>query len=99
MYLCVMTYKGPNTIHQNTWNTVILSEVSQRKKISYDIPYMGNINNKWANLQKRNKVTDVEIKCMVPGERGRGRNKLGDWDGPIHTTIYKEITNKEGPTV
>ena len=24
------------------------------------------------------KVTDVEIKCMVPGERGRGRNKLGD---------------------
>ena len=31
-------------------------------------------------------VTDVENKLM--GVRG-GRDKLGDWDGHIHTTIYK----------
>ena len=31
----------------------------------------------------------VENKLMVTkGERGR-RDKLGDWDGHIHTTIYK----------
>ena len=47
------------------------------------------------NLKKmvqmnRNKVTDVENKLMVTkGESGGGRDKMGDWDGHIHTTIYK----------
>ena len=26
---------------------------------------------------------------MVTGGKGRWRDKLGDWDGHIHTTIYK----------
>ena len=34
-------------------------------------------------------VSDVENKLMVTkGERGR-RDKLGDWNRHIHTTIYK----------
>ena len=70
---------------------IILSEESQRKTISYDTPYMWNQNKwyKWTYLQNRNRVTDVENKLMVTkGARG-GRDKLGDWDWHIHTTIYK----------
>ena len=41
--------------------------------------------------KNRNRVTDLGNKLMVtrgkPG--GGGRDKLGDWDGHIHTTIYK----------
>ena len=46
---------------------------------------------KWTYLQNRDKVTDVEnILRVTKGERGGGRDKLGDWDWPIHTidTIY-----------
>ena len=25
----------------------------------------------------------------LPGDKGEGRDKLGDWDWHIHTTIYK----------
>ena len=28
-------------------------------------------------------------KVMVTGGKGEGRDKLGDWDGHIQTTIYK----------
>ena len=30
--------------------------------------------------------------------KGWGRDKLGDWDKHVHTTIYK-IDNQQGPTV
>ena len=46
---------------------------------------------KWYKLtyvENRNRVTDVENKFMVTRGKG-GRDKLGDWDGHIHTTIYK----------
>ena len=42
-------------------------------------------------LQNRNRVTDVE-NLWLPGDKGLGgvwRDKLGDWGGHIHTTIYK----------
>ena len=33
------------------------------------------------NLQSRNRVTDVENELSVTnGGKGRGRDKLGDWD-------------------
>ena len=60
------------------------------RQISYDIIYMWNLKKwyKWTYLQNRNRVTDVENKLMVTrAERGE-RDKLGDWDWNIHTTIY-----------
>ena len=42
-----------------------------------------------SSLQNRNRVTDGEnIHMVTKGERG-WRNKLGDWDLHIHTTIHK----------
>ena len=67
------------------------SKLDRERQISYDIAYMWNLK-KYVHLtylQNRNGVTDVENKLMVTkGEKG-GRNKLGDWDWHIHTTIYK----------
>ena len=47
---------------------------------------------KWTYLQNRNRLTDVENKLMVTGGKVglRGvRDKLGDLDWDIHTTVYK----------
>ena len=53
--------------------------------------------HKWTHLQNRNRLTDIENKHSY--QRGKvGRDKLGDWDWHIHTTIYK-IDNQQGPTV
>ena len=41
-----------------------------------------------ADLQNRNRVTGVENKHGYGGGKGQ-RDKLGDWDGHIRTTIYK----------
>ena len=70
---------------------VILSEVSQTERQIYDIAYMWNLKKqyKWTYLQNRNRVTNVENKLMVTRGKARGRDKLGDWDWHIHTTIYK----------
>ena len=43
---------------------------------------------KWACLQNRNKVVDVENKLIVTKEERRGDN-LDDWDWHIHATIFK----------
>jgi len=49
------------------------------------------------NLQSRNRVTDVENELSVTnGGKGRGRDKLGDWDW--HSARYK-IDNWWEPTV
>ena len=55
------------------------SEVSQTKKdISYDATYMCSLKkkwHKWTYLQNRNRLTDLENKCMVTkGQRGEGVN-------------------------
>ena len=34
---------------------------------------------------------------VTKGERW-GSDKLGGWDGPVHSTVYK-IDNQQGPTV
>ena len=42
-------------------------------------------------LQNRNRVTGVENTLRVTRgkEQGGGRDKLGDWDWSVYTTIYK----------
>ena len=40
------------------------------------------------NEQKRNRVTDKDNKSMVARRGTMGRNKLGDWDRHIRTTVY-----------
>ena len=45
----------------------------------------------------RNRFTDVKEKNKfkrLPDGKGRGKDKFGDWDWNIHTTIY-EIDNKD----
>ena len=78
---------GPSNCHIE-WN-----KSDRDREISYDIAYMWNLKKwyKWTYLQNRNRVTDVENKLMVTkgGKQGWGRDKLGDWDWQIHTTIYK----------
>ena len=65
-----------------TWmdlETVIQSEVSQKKKDKYNVAYMWNQKKcyKWTYLQNRSRVIDVENKLTVTS---RVRNKLGDWN-------------------
>ena len=65
-----------------TWmdlETVIPSEVSQKKKDKYNVAYMWNQKKcyKWTYLQNRSRVIDVENKLTVTS---RVRNKLGDWN-------------------
>ena len=71
---------------------VILSEVSQTEKDKYHMILIicGTLKKvyKWACLQNRNKVIDVENKLIVTKEERRGDN-LGDWDWHIHATIFK----------
>ena len=51
---------------------IILSQVSQTKKISYDTTYMWNLKKM---IQNRNRPTDIENKLMVTKEeRGGGIN-------------------------
>ena len=63
------------------------SKSDRERQISYDIAYMYNLKKwyKWTYLQNRSWVTDVENKSGGNG----GRDKLGDWDWHIYTTVYK----------
>ena len=100
----VHIYNGILLSHKKEWNNAVCSKMdatrddhtkwskSERERQIYDIAYMWNLNKwyKWTYLQNRNRVTDVENKLMVyQGEKGRGRDKSGNWDWHIHTTIYK----------
>ena len=40
-------------------------------------------------LQNTSRVIDVENKLMVTKRERRGRDKSGDWNQHIHTTMYK----------
>ena len=79
-----------------TWmdlEIVRLSEVSQIQKDNYHMILLicgiyKKGGYKWTYLQNRSSVMDVENE-RLPGDKGRGRDKLGDWDWYIHTTIYK----------
>ena len=73
--LCVKIYRGRNT---------------KLKIKSYDRLYVESKKKwyKWTYLQDINRITDVENKLMVTGGKGR-KDKLGDWDWNIHTTLYK----------
>ena len=49
-------------------------------------------------LRNRNKLIDLENELMVTrGEQCR-MDRLGIWDGYVHTAIFK-INNQQGPTV
>ena len=50
-------------------------------------------------LQNRNRLTDIEKKLWLPKGWGQqGRDKLGDWDQHIHTTVCK-IDNQQRSAV
>ena len=72
---------GPRDCHTE-W-----SKSERERQVSCDIDYMGNLKKgyKWTYLQNRNRVTE---NLWLPRMKGRGRDKLGDWDWHIHT-IYK----------
>ena len=75
---------GPRDCHTE-WN-----KSDRERQIAYDIAYMWNLKKgyKWTYPQNRNRVTVVENKLMLTrGKRGV-RDKMGDWDWHIHTTIY-----------
>ena len=64
-----------------TWidlEIIILSEVSQRQ-ILYDFTYMGNLKilYQWTYLQKRNRLTDIGNKPVVPQSGERGEDGTG----------------------
>ena len=67
------------------------SKSDRERQISYDIAYMLNLKTwyKWTYLQNTNRVTDVENKLQLPGGKRGRRDKLGDWDWHIYTTVYK----------
>ena len=64
------------------------SKSERERQVSCDIDYMGNLKNgyKWTHLQNRNRVTD---NLWLSRMKGRGRDKLGDWDWHIHTIYIK----------
>ena len=100
----VHIYNGILLSHKKEWNNSICinmdgprdchtewSKSDREKQISYDIVYMWGLKKcyKWTCLQNRNRVTDVGNKPYgYLGGKGR-RDRLGDQDWHIHTTIYK----------
>ena len=75
---------GPRDCHTEQ------SKSDREQQTPNDIAYMWNLKKgyKWTYLQNRNRFTDVENKPTVIEGKG-GRDKLGDWDWHIHTTIHK----------
>ena len=47
------------------------------------------------NLQNTNRLADLENELWLPGERMRGRDSWGVWDGHVHTLYLKWITNRD----
>ena len=84
---------GPGDYHSK-W-----SKLDRERQISYDIAYMGNLKKwyKWAYLQNRNRLTDLEDELMVTRARGRGRRDIsGEWYWRVHTAVFK-TDNQQGP--
>ena len=76
---------GPKDCH------IEWSKSDRERQISYDITYRWNLKKwyKWTYLPNRNRVTDVKNKLTVTRGKGVGKDKLGDWDRRIRTTIHK----------
>ena len=94
----VHIYNGILLSHKKEWNNAICSDMdeprdyhtewSQTEKDNYHvISYMWNLKKwyEWTYLQNRN---SHRRRKQTYGYQG-GRDKLGDWDWPIHTIIYK----------
>ena len=87
-----------------TWmdlEIIILSEVSQIQKDKYHmISLMCGLWKSDANELICKTETDSQIYKTFSYQRGKVgvRDKLGDLDQDIHTTIYK-IDHQQGPTV
>ena len=82
--ICSNMY-GPRDRHTE-W-----SKSDREGQTSYDNTYVWNLKKcfRWTYLQNRNRVTDVENNLMVTGVGKKGKDKLGDWNWHIHSTIYK----------
>ena len=72
-------------------NVMKWSKSERDKQISYNIPYMWNLEkwNRWTYLQSRNRVTNVEKKLTVTKSGEGGWDELGDRDRHIDTTTHK----------
>ena len=75
--------------HGREWNNAICSNMDgprdchtggsrsdKERQISCDVTYMWNIKKR---VQNRSRVTDVENKLWLPGDKA-GRDELEDWD-------------------
>ena len=61
---------------------IIISEVSQRKTVSYESIYMWNLEKQiQMNLfTKQTQCLQKTVLCLPKGKRGgKGKNKLGSW--------------------
>ena len=77
---------GPRDCHTE-W-----SKLDRERQTSYDIAYMWNLKKNGTNefiYKAEIRVIGVENKLMVTKGERWWRDKLGDWDWHIHTTIYK----------
>ena len=84
-YICTMEYYSaikknklmPSVVTWMGLEIIIVSGVSQRKTISYDITYMRNLQKgyKGTYLQNRNWLTDIENKLRVI-TKGEGRGGM-----------------------
>ena len=75
------------------------SESDRKRQVIYDIAYMQNLKKNGTNeliykteIESQMQKTNLWLPSR---KRSEGeRSKLGDCDGHIHTTSYKQITNK-----
>ena len=77
---------GPRDYHPKR------SKPDRERQISYDITYMWNLKKMiQMNLFSKQKQTHRPKKQTYGYQRGNvgGSDKLGDWDVPVNTTIYK----------
>ena len=75
---------GPRDSHTE-WNK------SDTERQIYGITYMWNLKVGTNELIYKAKIElqMYKINLWLPGGKGRGRDKLEDWNWHIHTAIYK----------
>ena len=54
---------------------------------------------KWAYLQNRNRLTDIENKLMVTKGEGGREGKIRNLGIHIYMLLYIKLDNQQGPTV
>ena len=92
----VHIHNGILLSHKKEWSWVISRDmdgvshrvkwVRKRKTISCFNTYTWNLEKlcRWSYLQKRNRNTDLENKCLDSKEGEKGWDELGDWDWHIN---------------